>query len=297
YLSVMRQLIMYSGASECSMEQGSLRVDANLSIRRPGETRLGTKTEVKNMNSFANVERALEAERERQIALLESGAPVQQVTLLFDAAAGAVHPTRSKEESHDYRYFPDPDLPPLILAPEWIEQRRTGLPESPEARRTRLELSGLSAYHAGVITSEPPLADYFDDLIRAGVAPRSAGNWVTGDVMTSYNASGTFPVRAGRLAELIQLEQDGVVSLQAARRIYTELLIEDQPAYEAAERLGLLQVSDEDALAEWVDEAIAAHPDEAARFRPGDAKLMGLLGGPGRTRSGGEAGPQGVPPL
>src|SRR3712207_4930821 len=157
YLTTLRQVLVYAGVSECSMEQGSLRVDANLSLRRPGETRLGTKTEVKNMNSFANVERALEAERARQAALLEGGERVTQVTLLFKAGTGQVKPLRSKEESHDYRYFPDPDRPPLVLSPAWIADQRAALPELPDAKRTRLEATlGIPAYDARVITSEAP---------------------------------------------------------------------------------------------------------------------------------------------
>ncbi|MEO8227111.1 MAG: Asp-tRNA(Asn)/Glu-tRNA(Gln) amidotransferase subunit GatB, partial [Gemmatimonadota bacterium] len=192
YLTVLRQILLYTGASDCSMEQGSLRVDANLSVRRAGESALGTKTEVKNMNSFGNVERALDAERERQIALLESGRPVRQVTLLFDASAGTVHPTRSKEESHDYRYFPDPDLPPLVLTEQWVAEQRAALPELPDAKRERfVEIHGLAAYHARVVASEQPLADYFEAVVGAGADPRSAANWVTGEVMTGYNERGS----------------------------------------------------------------------------------------------------------
>ncbi|HEX6644209.1 MAG TPA: Asp-tRNA(Asn)/Glu-tRNA(Gln) amidotransferase subunit GatB [Gemmatimonadales bacterium] len=297
YLTVMRQLIMYSGASTCSMEEGSLRVDANLSVRRAGESRLGTKTEVKNMNSFANVERALEAERERQVALLESGRPVRQVTLLFDAASGSVHPTRSKEESHDYRYFPDPDLPPLVLLPEWIERQRAALPEMPAARRARLEAGGVSAYHAGVITSEPPLADYFDALVRDGVPARVAGNWVTGEVMTAYNETRAFPVSASRLADVIGLEREGVLSLQAAKRVFAAMRETDEPARDVAERLGLVQVREEGALSEWIDGVLAAHPEEVERFRAGETKLIGFFVGQVMKQSGGKADPKGIQPL
>ena len=296
YLGVLRQLLVYTGASDCSMEQGSLRVDANLSVRRPGEP-LGTKTEVKNMNSFANVERALEAERERQIELLESGKRVRQVTLLFDPATGRVQPTRSKEESHDYRYFDDPDLPPLMLTSAWIEAERAGLPELPEARRARLERDGLGAYHARVVASDPALADYFDALVAAGADARRAANWVTADVMTSWNDGGTLPVSAPRLAELIGLERDGVVSLQAAKRVYAALAERDEPARVAAERLGVVQVTETGALADWVDAVLAAHPTEVARFRGGDAKLIGFFVGQVMKRSEGKADPKAIQPL
>jgi aspartyl-tRNA(Asn)/glutamyl-tRNA(Gln) amidotransferase subunit B len=299
YLTTLRQILVYAGVSECSMEQGSLRVDANISIRRPGESRLGTKTEVKNMNSFANVERALEAERLRQIALAESGRRVEQVTLLFNAATGQVKPTRSKEESHDYRYFPDPDLPPLVLAPAWIAQQRAALPELPETKRSRLESAyALSPYDAKVITSEAGLAHYFEAVVGTGADPKVAANWVMGDVMTTYNETGAFPVTAERLAQLIGLVRDGTVSHQAAKRVYGELARspKDEPRA-AAERLGLVQVSDQAALSSWVDEVIVAHPAEVARFRDGEDKLMGFFVGQVMKRSKGKADPKGVQPV
>jgi len=298
YLATLRQILIYAGASECSMEQGSLRVDANISIRPPGESRLGTKTEVKNMNSFANVERALEAERDRQRALLESGQRVEQVTLLFNAASGRVKPTRSKEESHDYRYFPDPDLPPLVLSPAWIAEQRALLPELPDAKRARLEAAyGIPAYDARVITSERDLAEYFEAVVRAGADPKVAANWVMGEVMTSYNATGRVPVIATRLASLIQLVAAGTVSHQAAKRVYTELGESGQDPRAVAERLGLLQVSDQAGLTGWVDEVLAAHPEEVSRFRAGEAKLMGFFVGQVMKRSQGKADPKAVQPL
>ena len=299
YLTGLRQILIYAGVSECSMEKGSLRVDANLSIRRSGESRLGTKTEVKNMNSFANVERALEAERARQIALVESGQRVQQVTLLFNAGTGQVKPTRSKEESHDYRYFPDPDLPPLELSPEWISDRLAGLPELPEARRSRLESAlGLPAYDARVITSEAGLADYFEEVVAQGVEPKIAANWVMSDVMTSYNETGGFPVSPARLAALVGLVRDSVVSHQAAKRVYQELAqTSDGDPKGVAERLGLVQVSDTGALSGWVDEVLAAHPAEVGRFRSGETKLMAFFVGQVMKKSKGKADPKGVQPV
>ncbi|MGH7508561.1 MAG: Asp-tRNA(Asn)/Glu-tRNA(Gln) amidotransferase subunit GatB [Gemmatimonadales bacterium] len=299
YLTTLRQILVYTGVSECSMEQGSLRVDANISIRPEGVSKLGTKTEVKNMNSFANVERALEAERARQIAAVESGRPVEQVTLLFNAATGQVKPTRSKEESHDYRYFPDPDLPPLVLTPFWIAEQRTALPELPEAKRERLETEyALSPYDARVITGEAALASYFEAVVEAGADAKAAANWVMGDVMATYNESGAFPVSPPSLAALIGLVRDGTVSLQAAKRVYADLThspAEDPRA--VASRLGLIQVSDEGALTGWVDEVLAAYPGEVARFRGGETKLMGFFVGQVMKRSRGKADPKGVQPV
>jgi aspartyl-tRNA(Asn)/glutamyl-tRNA(Gln) amidotransferase subunit B len=298
YLATLRQILIYAGVSECSMEQGSLRVDANISIRRPGESRLGTKTEVKNMNSFANVERALEAERARQIELLESGGRVEQVTLLFNAATGKVKPTRSKEESHDYRYFPDPDLPPLVLSPTWITEQRAALPELPEAKRSRLESAyGIPAYDAKVITGEVALAEYFESVVGAGADPKVAANWVMGEVMTTYNETGRFPVAAARLTDLIQLVAAGTVSHQAAKRVYTEMASSDQDPRATAEQLGLIQVSDQAALTGWVEEVLAAHPDEVERFKAGETKLMGFFVGQVMKRSKGKADPKAVQPV
>jgi aspartyl-tRNA(Asn)/glutamyl-tRNA(Gln) amidotransferase subunit B len=299
YLTTLRQILIYAGVSECSMEQGSLRVDANLSIRPAGTSRLGTKTEVKNMNSFANVERALEAERVRQIALVESGHRVEQVTLLFNAGTGQVKPTRSKEESHDYRYFPDPDLPPLVLTPTWIAEQRATMPELPDAKRARLETAhALSGQDARVITAEAELAHYFESVVAAGADPKAAANWVMGEVMTTYNESGAFPVPAQRLAELIGLVREGVVSHQAAKRVYTELAhTSDQDPRATAARLGLVQVSDLGALGGWVDEVLAAYPEEVARFRSGETKLMAFFVGQVMKRSRGKADPKGVQPV
>jgi aspartyl-tRNA(Asn)/glutamyl-tRNA(Gln) amidotransferase subunit B len=299
YLTALRQILVYAGVSECSMEQGSLRVDANLSIRPEGVAKLGTKTEVKNMNSFANVERALAAERERQVALVESGRRVEQVTLLFNAGTGQVKPTRSKEESHDYRYFPDPDLPPLVLTPAWIEEQRAALPELPDSKRQRLEhVHGLSSQDARVLTAEAQLAHYFEAVVEAGVEAKTAANWVMGDVMTTYNESGTFPVSAQRLAALVALVRDGIVSHQAAKQVYGELArSEDEAPRAAAERMGLVQVRDEGALVGWVEEVLAAHPAEVGRFREGETKLMSFFVGQVMKRSKGKADPKGVQPV
>ncbi len=297
YLTVLRQVLIYAGVSDCSMELGTLRVDANLSIRRPGDP-FGTKTEVKNMNSFANVERALLAERERQIALVEGGGRVTQVTLTFNAATGEVKPLRSKEESHDYRYFPDPDLPPLVLTEQWIADQCATLPESPAARRARYgEALGLSEYDARTLTQEPAVAGYFESLLDAGADAKTAANWVLGEVLSDWNAQGEFRVEAARLVALIDLVGKGVLSLQAAKRVYGELAGSTEEPLAVAERLGVVQVRDEDALGGWVAEVLAAHPDEVARFRGGEAKLLGFFVGQVMKRSGGKADPKAVPTL
>ena len=300
YLNALRQLVLYTGASDCSMEKGSLRVDANLSIRRPGDSTLGTKTEVKNMNSFANVERALTAERERQISVVEAGGEVEHNTLLFDAGSGTVRPMRSKEESHDYRYFAEPDLPPLVVARTWIEDIRSDLPELPAARRLRFTSElGLPEYDATVITNDMVLAAFFEQVVRAGADPKQAANWVMGEVMSWYNQQGRLVVNADRLAGLITMVAEDAVSLQAAKRVYQELA-ESEPdgdPHGIADRLGLLQVGDSDALGVWVDEVLAAFPGEVERFQNGEAKLMGFFVGQIMKRSKGQADPKKVQPV
>lgn len=297
YLTAMKQILLYAGISDCSMEQGSLRVDANVSVRRVGVAQLGTKTEIKNLNSFANVERALEAERDRQIQVMEAGGQITQVTMLYDAAAGQARPMRSKEASHDYRYFPEPDLPPLVLAPAWVEQERAALPELPDAKRARLGRAyGLPDYDTGVLSSEVALADYFELVVGAGADSKTAANWVMSEVMTGYNETGAFAVQPGRLAALIGLVADGTVSLQAAKKVYPELQGGDDPRV-TAERLGLIQVRDTGALEAWVDEVITACPAEVTRFRGGEEKLLGFLVGQVMKRSQGKADPKGVQPV
>jgi aspartyl-tRNA(Asn)/glutamyl-tRNA(Gln) amidotransferase subunit B len=298
YLVALKQILQFANISECSMEKGSLRVDANMSIRRHGETRLGVKTEVKNMNSFANVERALEAEFARQVALVEAGGTVQQVTLLFNAATGTVKPMRSKEESHDYRYFPDPDLPPLVVTSTWIDEQRRALPELPSAMRERLQREqGVSEYHAGQLTLDRSVADYFEAVVAAGAEPAKAVGWVLGDAMTSFGEGQGFPVEPSRLASLITLIKDGVVSQQAAKRVYQEMEKNGDAPQVIAQRLGLVQVGDTDALARWVDDVLAAHPGEMARYKGGETKLIGFFVGQVMKKSGGKADPKRVQPV
>lgn len=286
YLTALKQILVYAEVSDCSMEKGSLRVDGNISLRKAGDSVLGTRTEIKNLNSFASVERALSAERHRQQELLERGGRVEQVTLLYDAATGQVRPMRSKEESHDYRYLADPDLPPLLLAPATVSGIGAELPELPAAKRARLMSAyGLGAYDAAVLASERPTADYFEAVCREGADPKPVANWI-------INESGAAPEPAA-LAALIHLVADGTVSHQAAKRIYSELAGGGAPR-EVAERLGLIQVRDKDALRRWVDEVIAAHPEEVARYRAGDVRLMAFLTGQVMKRSRGKADPKGV---
>jgi aspartyl-tRNA(Asn)/glutamyl-tRNA(Gln) amidotransferase subunit B len=299
YLRVLKQLLAYIDVSDVNMEEGSLRVDANVSARERGETRLGTKTEVKNMNSFSGVERALEAEFARQCALLERGEKVHQQTMLWDGARGEVRPARSKEESHDYRYFPEPDLPPLRLEREWIEEIGRSLPELPQARQKRFaDEYALPAGDIEVLTSSAALADYFEGVARQSGDAKSAANWVMGEVLAAIKVAEQgiedFSVRPADLARLIELVRGGVVSHSAAKRIFAVMIETGDAPAKIAEREGLVQVRDAGELERWVDEVLAENPREAERFRGGEKKLLGVLVGHVMKKSRGRADPRQV---
>ncbi|MBV9879991.1 MAG: Asp-tRNA(Asn)/Glu-tRNA(Gln) amidotransferase subunit GatB [Gemmatirosa sp.] len=301
YLRSLKQIVEYVGASDASMEEGSLRVDANVSARPIGETKLGTKTEIKNVNSFSAVERAIEWEFDRQCGVLAGGGRVAQQTMLWDGNRGECRPARSKEDSHDYRYFPEPDLPPLILTPEWIEARRAELPELPAARRTRLrEQFGLTIADVEVLTATPEIADYFESVARVHGDARVAANWVRRDVLKAVNETGRpiaefqLQVRPADLAALLDMTRDGVVSGSAASTIFTLMVRTGEAPRRIAEREGLLQVSDDAPLRAWVDEVFAEHPAEAERYMAGDRKLQGPLVGFVMKKSGGSADPKKV---
>jgi aspartyl-tRNA(Asn)/glutamyl-tRNA(Gln) amidotransferase subunit B len=299
YLRTLKQILQYLGVSDVSMEEGSLRVDANISVRRPGQSKLGTKTEVKNMNSFSAVEKALDAEFIRQTALIDSGGKVEQQTLLWDGARETVRPSRTKEGSHDYRYFPEPDLRPLMLDTAWIDRLQKELPELPDQRKARLVGAySLSATEVEQVTADPALAEYFEAVARASGDGKSAYNWVMGEVLAVLRASGEeitrFRVRPADLAQLLDLVRDGTISHTAGKRVFARMLETGQPAAQVAADEGLLQVGDESAIATWVDEVLAEHPEEAARFRAGEKKLQGVLVGFVMKKSKGSADPKRV---
>jgi aspartyl-tRNA(Asn)/glutamyl-tRNA(Gln) amidotransferase subunit B len=299
YLRTLKQILQYLDVSDVSMEEGSLRVDANISVRPFGETKLGTKTEVKNMNSFSAVERALEAEYERQCALIDSGGRVEQQTLLWDATRETVRPSRTKEGSHDYRYFPEPDLRPLLLDLGWIGDAKHKLPELPDARKTRfVQEYGISVVEAEQLTATPTLAEYYEGVARASKDGKAAYNWVMGEVLAALRASNTdislFAVRPADLAQLLNLVRDGTVSHTAAKRIFSRMVETGKPAAQIAADEGLSQVGDESALSTWVDEVLQEHPDEAKRYLSGEKKLQGVLVGFVMKKSKGRADPKRV---
>jgi aspartyl-tRNA(Asn)/glutamyl-tRNA(Gln) amidotransferase subunit B len=299
YLRTLKQILHYLDVSDVSMEEGSLRVDANISVRPRGDSRLGTKTEVKNMNSFSAVERALEAEYERQCALIDSGGRVEQQTLLWDAARGTVRPSRTKEGSHDYRYFPEPDLRPLILDSKWIDDSRHNLAELPDARKKRLAGEyGVAAAELDQLLATPALADYFEAVARESKDGKGAYNWVMGEVSAALRSSGEdisrFRVRPADLAQLLNLVRDGTISHTAGKRVFALMLETGKPPAQVAADEGLLQVGDTEAIATWVEEVLQEHPDEARRYLAGERKLQGVLVGFVMKKSKGRADPKRV---
>jgi aspartyl-tRNA(Asn)/glutamyl-tRNA(Gln) amidotransferase subunit B len=299
YLRTLKQILQYLDVSDVSMEEGSLRVDANISVRPPGQVKLGTKTEVKNMNSFSGVERALLSEYDRQCALLDAGGKVEQQTLLWDGVRGEVRPSRTKEGSHDYRYFPEPDLRPLMLDQKWIDHTRKELPELPDARKKRfVEEFAIASSEVEQLTVVPSLGEYFEAVARASGDGKTAANWVMGEVQAQIRASGQdisqFRVRPQDLAQLLNLVRDGTVSHTAAKQVFARMVETGKPAPQIAADEGLLQVGDESAIQTWVDEVLIEHPEEARRFLAGEKKLQGVLVGFVMKKSKGRADPKRV---
>jgi len=297
FLTRLKQILQYLDVSDCDMEKGSLRVDANVSVRNRGVLELGPKTELKNMNSFANVERALNFEIARQIALVERGERVVNETLLWDEVRGEARPMRSKEESHDYRYFPDPDLPPLVITLPTLERIRASVPELPRARAQRFVRDyAIPAYDAEVLTADRAIADYFEAVaLQAGDA-KAASNWIMTDVLGVLNDRGwsitEFPVSASALAQLINLVRDGVISHGTGRTVLGKMLQTGRSASEIVEAEGLAQVSDVAQLETWVRDVLELHQAEVERVRAGDQKVFGFLMGQVMKRSQGKADPR-----
>lgn len=300
YLRTLKQILEYIAVSDVSMEKGSLRVDANISVRRRGETTLGTKTEVKNMNSFSGVSRALEVEFARQCSVIDAGGRVEQQTMLWDANAGEVRPARSKEGSHDYRYFPDPDLPPLIVPVERIDRLERELPELPATRRKRfhVEYPALTPYDIDVLTAGTTIGAYFEQVARRSDDPKTAANWIMGDVLAALKTTDQtidhFGVRPADLADLLNLVRDGVVSHTAAKQIFGIMVKTGDRPSQIAERERLLKVTDDSALVAWIDEVFAEHSAEAQRFVGGERRLQGVLVGHVMKKSKGSADPKRV---
>ncbi len=302
YLYKIRQIVTYLGICDGNMEEGSLRCDANVSVRKKGETKFGTKTEVKNMNSFRFVEKALEYEINRQIDLLESGEKVVQETLLWDANKGIAAPMRSKEEAHDYRYFPEPDLVPVLVNEEWIARVRNTLPEFPTERRDRfVNEYKLPKYDADILTTEKDLADYFENVVynlskKNDETYKLASNWTMTDVLRvvhdQHIALNDFPVTPHHLAETINLIVDGTISGKIAKDVFEEILKTKESPKSIVEKKGLMQVSDEGAIEKVVDEVLANNKEQVEKYLSGKNQLFGFFVGETMKAMKGKANPK-----
>ena len=296
YLKSLRAILVYLGICDGNLEEGSFRCDANVSIRPRGQEEFGTRAELKNMNSFRNIQRAIEYEVERQIDLVEDGEKVVQETRLFDAAKGVTRSMRGKEEAHDYRYFPDPDLLPLVIEEEQMVAWRAELPELPEARFRRFRDGlGLPEYDAQVLTAEKEVADYFEAALTAYDEPKKISNWVMGEVMRELNDRGATladcKLRAQDLGRLVKLVDDGIVSGTIAKNVFKELFETGGDPEAHVKAKGLAQISDTSAIEGLVDEVLAENPSEVERYKGGDRKLTGFFVGQVMKKSKGKANP------
>ncbi len=296
YLQKLKTILEYIEVCDGNMEEGSLRCDANVSLRPRGAQEFGTRTEIKNLNSFRNVQRAIEYEIERQAEVLESGGRVVQETRLFDANRGVTQPMRSKEEAHDYRYFPEPDLVPLCIDQEWIERERQDLPELPDTRRQRFTTHyGLPDYDAEVLTTSKALADYYEATVRLYNQPKVVSNWVMGDVMRELNRQHHSPQQASvtpmHLAELLRLIDEGVLSGKIAKTVFEEMYRTGKPATAIVEEQGLVQMTDSAALAGIITKILADNASQVADYRAGKQKVFGFFVGQTMKATQGKANP------
>jgi len=316
YAKTLHALVRWIGICDGNMQEGSFRCDANVSVRRAGDTTLGTRCEIKNLNSFRFLEKAIEFEARRQIELIEDGGAVKQETRLYDPDKDETRPMRSKEEAHDYRYFPDPDLPPLVIDEAWIARIEAGLPELPVAMKARFESRyGLSAYEAATLTASREMAAYFEEAARASGNAKSVANWVLGEVSAALNRDeldiGESRVTPAQLAGLLARVADGTIHAQAAKHVFEEMWNRGVPAHapgatatvaieavagttmvdEIIREKGLKQISDETAIEKLVDEVIAANAGIVAEFRAGKEKAFNSLVGKAMAASKGKANP------
>ncbi len=296
YLKSLRAILVYLGICDGNLEEGSFRCDANVSIRPRGQVEFGTRTELKNMNSFRNIQRAIEYEVGRQIDMVEDGETIVQETRLFDTVKGVTRSMRGKEEAHDYRYFPDPDLLPLVIDEDRMEAWRAELPELPAARCRRYqETLGLPEYDALVLTAEKEVADYFEAALETYAEPKKLSNWVMGEVMRELNDRGATmegcKVRPAELAALVRLVDDGIISGTIAKNVFKELFETGGDPEAHVKAKGLVQISDTSAIEGLVDEVLAENPAEVERYRGGDRKLTGFFVGQVMKKSKGKANP------
>jgi aspartyl-tRNA(Asn)/glutamyl-tRNA(Gln) amidotransferase subunit B len=299
YLTALKEVMLYTEVSDCNMEEGSLRCDANISVRRRGAEKFGTKAEVKNLNSFRYLQRALEFEIERQIGVLESGGRVMQETRLWNVAAGRTDPMRSKEFAHDYRYFPEPDLLPVRVSAVWRDEIAGALPELPDAKRKRfVHEHGITPYDAGVLASTPELADYFEGVVRAGAPAKSAANWIQVELLRQLKDAEKeiteSPVLPAELSALIAKVESGEINAATGKNVFRRMFETGKPAAEIIAAEGFAQVSDTSEIERWCREVIESNPDNLAKYRAGNEGVFKFFVGQVMRASRGQANPQAV---
>lgn len=293
YVRALRQILRYAEVCDGNMEKGNLRCDANISVRPAGCAKLGTKVEIKNLNSFKFIRKALEYETARQTAALRGGGTVVQETRLFDENTGKTFAMRSKEEAEDYRYFPDPDLPPLVVEEETVERLKKSLPELPAGKARRFaEQYGIKSGDTGRLTAERALADYFETAAKRSGAPRETANWILTNIAGREDGGGDFTVAAENLGEMVAMIKRGEISGPVAKEIFPKMAETGKTAAEIVKSEGLSQVSDAGEIAEIAREFVEKHPKEAERFRGGEEKLMGFFVGGVMKATGGKANPK-----
>ena len=297
YLNKLKAIIQYTGVSDCKMEEGSLRCDANVSVRPVGDAELGVKSEIKNMNSFKALQKALTYEVERQVDVVEEGGRVVQETRTWDEGKGVTLSMRSKEYAHDYRYMPDPDLVPMIIDKAWVDEIRSSLPELPDDRKERyVKEFGLPAYDAMVLTMTKELADYYEACIEAGANQKTAANWVMGDLSRLLNSSGKeitdCLIKADQLAAMLQLIEKGTISGKIAKTVFEDMFDSGKNPEEIVKEKGLVQISDEGAIATIVDEVVANNQKSVEDYRAGRDRALGFLVGQVMKASKGKANPE-----
>ncbi|MGH7005942.1 MAG: Asp-tRNA(Asn)/Glu-tRNA(Gln) amidotransferase subunit GatB, partial [Alphaproteobacteria bacterium] len=298
YLTKLRSILRYLGTCDGDMEKGSLRADVNVSVRRAGDAKLGTRCEIKNVNSIRFIKQAVEYESRRQVEILEDGGKIDQETRLFDSVRGETRPMRSTEEAHDYRYFPDPDLLPLVLDPAWVERIKKGLPELPDEKKERfIRQYGLSAYDAGALVADRETAGYYEAVAK-GRDGKMVANWMTTELAGRLNKAGKTlgdsPVSAVALGKLLDLVADNTISGRTAKDVFDEMFATGQDPTAIVQAKGLTQITDTGAIEAAIDAAIAANPGQAAQYKAGNVKVAGWFVGQVMKATGGKASPQAV---
>ena len=297
YLRKLRSILMFLDICDGNMEEGSFRCDANISLRPKGQKTLGVKTELKNMNSFRNVQRALDYEIRRQTALLDQGERILQETRLWDAARGVTSSMRGKEEAHDYRYFPDPDLVPIVVDPEWIAAIKAGLPELPDTKKERfIREYGIPEYDAEVLTSSKPLANYYEACLQVYAKPKIVSNWIMSELLRELKRDEREieegPVPAQNLAEMLKLIDEGLISGKIAKSVFEEMYRTGKKAEEVVKEKGWVQVTDTSAIEKSIEEILAKNPKEVEEYKKGKEKLFGFFVGQVMKATQGKANPQ-----